>query len=430
MREEMNEMKVDVDMEKLSIESRSLLHMEIEKGINNLISLFTGEMITEDEYDSILFFCTEVLDSPFIEEGQNDKIEEVIYFILEKIKQDIYNSNFTNIQVVGAHRGVGLYNVCMRNLKEKGRELNHFASFFNGFFEKYSLVHKNMFPEIPSCSCFDSIYGISGILYNMLFCNSNRVKVTSELVSYLAELTKSVEYNGGYVIKYLTEKRFIHENVERESAGFIDFGVAHGIMGPLIALSKAREDGIVVSECDRAIEILLEQYNKFVMTDDGVLKYPTKLPFPLYTNVIKDKNYYTFNSSWCYGNAGIVRGLMKSAKYLKRQDSYQFYKKELLKIIEQPADKYGFSEPYLCHGYASIITIQLCAYRENQDKRFINTLDRNVNHLMNLHSFFGSTKEKLYKNNYSLLEGCGGVILTMLETLGSNLKYSDILMMK
>ena len=41
------------------------------------------------------------------------------------------------------------------------------------------------------------------------------------------------------------------------------------------------------------------------------------------------KDSITYNAGWCYGNAGIVRGLMKVSYYLNDNNNYQYYKKEL-----------------------------------------------------------------------------------------------------
>lgn len=48
------------------------------------------------------------------------------------------------------------------------------------------------------------------------------------------------------------------------------------------------------------------------------------------------------------------RGLMKVSYYLNDNNNYQYYKKELLSIINQELDNYNFDLPIVCHGYASV----------------------------------------------------------------------------
>lgn len=58
------------------------------------------------------------------------------------------------------------------------------------------------------------------------------------------------------------------------------------------------------------------------------------------------KDSITYNAGWCYGNAGIVRGLMKVSYYLNDNNNYQYYKKELLSIINQELDNYNLGFTY------------------------------------------------------------------------------------
>ncbi len=151
------------------------------------------------------------------------------------------------------------------------------------------------------------------------------------------------------------------------------------------------------------------------------------MPFQNYIN--NKASNYTFNAGWCYGNIGIVRGLMKVANFMSFKDKYQYYKEELLKIINQPIEKYNLEVPTLCHGYASVIAIQVSAYKETEDKRFLDTLKRNVLKLIEEHKKTSILEENLgYNNDFSLLDGLGGVTLTLIDTLSFNLTFAKILM--
>lgn len=84
---------------------------------------------------------------------------------------------------------------------------------------------------------------------------------------------------------------------------------------------------------------------------------------------------------------------MKTAKYLKMKERYQYYERELLKIIEQPIERYNLSSPILCHGYSSVIMIQIYT-----------------------------------QMGFELLEGKGGEVLALLGSLSVELNYGRALM--
>ena len=208
--------------------------------------------------------------------------------------------------------------------------------------------------------------------------------------------------------------------------GCINFGLAHGIIAPLIALAKAKKYGYNVKGINATISGLRQLYEKYSVRDMNILKYPTMLSVEDYFSNTVSKDSITYNAGWCYGNAGIVRGLMKVSYYLNDNNNYQYYKKELLSIINQELDNYNFDLPIVCHGYASVLSIQISAFRESGDKSFLITRERNMRQTIISHRNCIFNDE--YTNDYSILSGESGTILTLINGIYLSKEYPKLLM--
>ncbi|MCC0648804.1 lanthionine synthetase LanC family protein [Clostridioides sp. ZZV15-6598] len=425
----------------LSENTQKQIISEIKKSMNLLIYKYEKGLLRKEEYDQILFFCSEILNQNLVEEYNVD-IEKNLLYVLEAFKNNIYSGNDADFKFMGMFRGIGNITISLNNINKKYNNLKQFSDFFNDIFIKYSETYLGIIKDKPLAPAhYDSIYGVSGILYYLLdYENMRNDIIVNDFTRYLIDLSKNKLYKGFKTINFHIEKE--QQSLEKEKItqpdGHINFGIAHGMIGPLITLAKVKYLKYDIKGLDEAIEILFKLYEKFAILDDGVLKYPTQLPFQ---NYIENKELnYSFNTGWCYGNISIVRGLMKVSKYMSFKDKYQYYKEELLKIINQPIEQYNLELPILCHGYASVVEIQISAYKETHDKRFLNTLERNILRLIDEHKKISTlTKdndvfvEDLYNSNYnydfSLLQGIGGVTLTLIDSMTFNLTFDKLLMM-
>ncbi len=101
---------------------------------------------------------------------------------------------------------------------------------------------------------------------------------------------------------------------------------------------------------------------------------------------------------------------MKVSYYLNDNNNYQYYKKELLSIINQELDNYNFDLPIVCHGYAS----------------FLITRERNMRQTIISHRNCIFNDE--YTNDYSILSGESGTILTLINGIYLGKEYPKLLM--
>lgn len=423
----------------LSEDTRKQIFNEIKKSMNLLIFKYEKGLLKKEDYDQILFFCSEILNQKFMEE-YDSYIEKIFTYILDCFKSNIYKGNYEDFAFIGMFRGLGNISFSLNNVNKKSNNLKQFCEFFNDMFIKNSQRYLELIKNKPlTFSDYDSIYGVSGILYYLLDCENIQSKeIVIELAHYLINLTEYKLYKGFKVINFHIEKeqQLLEQEKKSQPDGHINFGLAHGMIAPLIALSKAKYLNYNIKGLDESIEILFKLYKKFSIIDDGILKYPTQLPFQDYAeNKIAN---YSFNVGWCYGNISIVRGLMKVSKYMSFEDEYQYYKEELLKIVNRPIEKYNLDLPILCHGYASVIAIQISVYKDTKDKRFLDTLERNILELIKEHKKISTLNKNSnssinniynsdYSDDFSLLQGIGGVTLTLLNSILFSLTFDKLL---
>lgn len=202
---------------------------------------------------------------------------------------------------------------------------------------------------------------------------SNIVKAFSDQEQYIS--TADLENTFQYL-----KARFVNADMEQykdesyEIKYWYDSGMAHGVAGPLVALAKAKRQGIQEMYLEEAIWKLFGLYEELCVENNGIVRYPRRLPIDCY--VSKTSADLTENAGWCYGNLGIVRSLMKTAKYLRKPMEYAYYLDKLVDILAQPAKEYNLSSPIVCHGYGSVISIQKYAFLESQDERCLVNLER------------------------------------------------------
>lgn len=395
---------------------------------NSLINKYKENKIMRDDYVHVLLFFLEIVDIPIIGKLQS-KIKEVIIGILEEIKRDLYEKKYSYLYYAGMENGIGRLAFSLEIFSEKIHNIPNFESYIGELLEigvGESIDNANL-EEVQAYN-YDLIYGIAGVLYYSLNTHKIKEKTIYNMINFLVELYRIKSHDWGSIIRYHIEKDklLLADEKVKYPKGCINFGLAHGIIAPLIALAKAKKYGYNVKGINATISGLRQLYEKYSVRDMNILKYPTMLSVEDYFSNTVSKDSITYNAGWCYGNAGIVRGLMKVSYYLNDNNNYQYYKKELLSIINQELDNYNFDLPIVCHGYASVLSIQISAFRESGDKSFLITRERNMRQTIISHRNCIFNDE--YTNDYSILSGESGTILTLINGIYLSKEYPKLLM--
>lgn len=412
----------------ISKECERNVRSEISKYIRQ-IQLTDISCLSFDDSCAMLYVCSELLDVDTSWE-ENRILKYELERLLKKICAEIYTAKERLFQYTGIMSALGLLAYSMEVLENKNQKMSGFIRYCNREIcegvKRILCIMKNKPTEF---AYYDIPCGLSGSLNYMLDHAGEEIeeKVIMDSLDYVLELTEFHQYQEKRVIGFHIEKEQQYLESERKSMpqGNINFGLAHGMVGVGIALAKAYFYGYKKEECAKAVNIIMKEYTRYGMKRNGQLIFPTQLPIELYLN--KQCKEWSFNAGWCYGNAGILMGLMRMAGFLGMSEKYGYYEKTLLKVINQPIKRYNFQLPILCHGYASIIAIQIGMYKECENEEFLQTLERNVKRAINIQNIY-KDKNREYESDFSILQGTGGVMVTLADTLNLSMNYRKMLM--
>ena len=381
-------------------------------------------------YDSTLLLISEIL--PYMKDQEVWK--ELGYQICRRFKQSMETYGYQRQSTVFG----GLFSKCFAV-----NSFCHRAGILKNFVRN---IHQVLFFIINEQlkqfkiapvrdSNHDMINGISGALYYLLdFDYGPEEKQTLiKCIEYLISLTSDKEFNGKKIIRFHVLQPDQNPNLNQEEfkLGNINFGLAHGMLGPLIALAKAHNKGFYVNGLQEGIEKIYQLYEIFQLKNEGgVPSWPGTMTVEEYWNGACKKEHLHSCSSWCYGNAGGIRGLQKVATYMGWKEKEHIYIEAMKRLYAQEIKNYNLFSPSVCHGFSSLVAIQTCSYAAYKDPGLLINLERNVRHLieeyrrsnereMSLTDIYnGTTWTEGYLKDLSLLTGSSGVAITLLSLKG------------
>ena len=90
-----------------------------------------------------------------------------------------------------------------------------------------------------------------------------------DLIRFLIYLSGDYSYWGKQILRYHIRRRQQFLAIERKTMkqGHINFGMAHGVAGPLVALAKAKRQGIQEMYLEEAIWKLFGLYEEWESGD-------------------------------------------------------------------------------------------------------------------------------------------------------------------
>lgn len=410
------------------------LHEQWEKGFVSF-RYYTDTLITvADTY-------------PFLSSAE--KWEEMGYYLCGGIKEELETQGVYR-NVLGMLGGLGKQAFAVNLYSKQTGNLNSFSNTLNKLLldkatEKAESLSRS---ENTFATDYDAIGGISGILNYLLdFEWDKGVKEKLEkMARYLVSLTHCHNYQGNEIMNFHIPKDNLFLDVEKKKYpnGNFNFGLSHGMVGPLIALCKAWAKGIWVDGMDEAVDTLFSIYETFYIKRNGVAFWPTCLSLESYLiGNCTAKDTQQSRASWCYGNVGIARGLQRAAKHQGNITRVKKYSEYLANIIDQPVENFRLSNPCLCHGYASVMAIAMAADMDQPNPRLTRSMNRLFTEALLVMS---GTKETPYWNgshfdidliikdyfedDTSFLQGPGGLVLALLNVMHPGLEFGRLLMIQ
>ena len=156
------------------------------------------------------------------------------------------------------------------------------------------------------------------------------------------------------------ELLYDEDQMRQYPQGNLNCGLAHGIPGPLAALSLAWAAGQQADRVRAAIEHLADWLVSNAGRDQDGPRWPAVIPTEAYGNrEWLDSPRAVTRDAWCYGSPGVARALYLAATALDRDDWRQFAIKAMAAVYIRPAAERGIDSPIFCHGVAGLLQISL-----------------------------------------------------------------------
>jgi hypothetical protein len=206
--------------------------------------------------------------------------------------------------------------------------------------------------ELAGLAEYDLINGLSGIGAHLLR-RAPRSATFGRLLSYLVRLTQPMRIDGQLLPGWWTG----HDPYFRHSAdypgGHGNFGMAHGVAGPLALLSLALLRGHAVDGQDEAIGRICAWFDTWRQHHDLG---------PWWPQWITDHERHTGRSiqrgpgrpSWCYGTPGIARAQQLAGLATGDRSRTQMAEQAIAGCLSDPVQLGRISDFSLCHGWASL----------------------------------------------------------------------------
>lgn len=411
--------------------------VEIEAaGIVNEISAYVegrykSGMLRPEFYDNVLLLAAEIL--PYIED--QDAWIDLGYRLCRDIKQDMEHHGYQHQTAMDS--GLGRRCFAVGGFCE---QTNLLPAFSRGLKQLLFIAIDHKLERIKHSPTFDRHYdmisGVSGTLYYLLDCDATQEErdILIKGIEYLVSLARDSEFCGRPIIGFHVLQENQNPNFDQEAFkdGSINLGLAHGMLGPLIALSKAYAKGLVVEGLTDGIEKLYRLYETYQYENEANIPYwPDKITVEEYWQGACSPGHLHKKCSWCYGNIGIIRGLQKVAAYMNWPAREQLYIKAMRDFLAQDIKAYNLLSPSLCHGFSSLVAIQSYAYSVYRDPKLLVNLERNVREVIKGYRKSNERTVDLadirdkriwvegYLRDLSLLTGSIGIATTLLSLQGS-----------
>lgn len=380
--------------------------------------------------------------SEFILLVNNEKKEEYIeigYSLARGIKHKLehdFESNKKPSMFIGL--GYSAFSVYLFN--KKTGLLGNFLYSLNNLllsecYKKVEILTKNITFKGSKDTDYDLIYGVSGVLYYLLefeWADEDICKIM-KIGEYLISLCFDYEYKEYIIPRFHMESKYIINEIDKDRfpEGYLNFGMAHGMIAPLISITKLKKKINNIKDIDKAIDKILNLYKVFVNKEKDYYRWPTQISPDEYMKKSFDVNRSQIES-WCYGGMSIAKGLKNVFINLKN-DTLVFQSNDMLKnLLTQNFEQYDLYTPILCHGHSSVLSIMTSIYKETNDKVYLYNLEKTLDEIYllfdpSLRFGFKTFRDAELIKNTSFLEGTTGIILSLISIISNESDYEKLL---
>jgi hypothetical protein len=204
----------------------------------------------------------------------------------------------------------------------------------------------------PAVAEFDLIRGLTGLgAYHL--CQAPHAEVTAAVLAYLVRLTEPLPGHDG-LPGWWTEHGPTGQPPPDYPGGHGNFGMAHGITGPLALLALTLRHGVVVDGHDEAIARICAWLDDWQQNHSAGPWWPRTITLDE-ARTGHCKQTGPLQPSWCYGTPGIARAQQLAALATGDTTRRQIAETALLGCLNDPGQLARIVDPSLCHGAAGLL---------------------------------------------------------------------------
>ncbi|MGH3977692.1 MAG: lanthionine synthetase C family protein, partial [Pseudonocardiaceae bacterium] len=205
----------------------------------------------------------------------------------------------------------------------------------------------------PALAEFDLLRGLTGLGAYHLRCDPHH-EVTAAVLAYLVRLTEPLPHRADGLPGWWTDLAPTGQATPDYPGGHGNFGMAHGIAGPLALLSLALRRGIVVDGHTNAITRICAWLDTWRQDHPAGHWWPrTITPDEVHAGRIRQPG--PGQPSWCYGTPGLARAQQLAGLATGDTERQQSAETALLGCLSDPTQLAQVTDSGLCHGTAGLL---------------------------------------------------------------------------
>lgn len=222
-----------------------------------------------------------------------------------------------------------------------------------------------------SSSDFDVIVGAAGVLAYLVSIeppDQMIQRAVAHLLTYLLWLGEPGQPAGRerwYIPPHLLPNELHREAFPR---GNFNCGLAHGIAGPLAALSLAWLAGYRTPGLRETIAFLANWVVEHRVTREWGIDWPDSIPPESAVAAHEWRRLPVTRAAWCYGAPGVARSLWLAGCALEDEELRTWGIEAIESTLRRPISLRGIPSPILCHGNAGLLQICLRFAHESESE--------------------------------------------------------------
>ncbi|GAA3436950.1 lanthionine synthetase C family protein [Kutzneria kofuensis] len=258
--------------------------------------------------------------------------------------------------------------------------------------------------RLPGFREYDVFFGLSGI-GALLLRRSPGSTTMERVLGYLVALAKPRRINDDVLPGWWVG----HDPHRRDSPpfkhGHSNFGMAHGITGPLALLSQAIRRGVCVDGQYEAIATICEWLDSWRQDSDAGPWWPEWITLAE-LRVGYPNQPGPARPSWCYGTPGIARAGQLAGIAVGDAKRQLMYEQALTRCLDDPVQQGHITDGSVCHGWAGLYQT---VWRSAQDAQTAGLAE----HLPGLAARLGHRASQKPTTIRGFLEGTAGTALAL-----------------